>query len=121
MSDMIPKYKLKNISPRKLLVPPNGEKNEEGKLRESPSPDDKEQLKLQAKNYNLNDFFNNNYDDAKLMASITNSFSDINDTPDKWDTMYRMITSKQGYSTMLIKQRINNSENNYKFPFIYIK
>jgi len=45
-------------------------------------------------NYNLEEFFNNNYDETKLLASISNQFSDINDTDDKWETMCKMITSK---------------------------
>lgn len=55
------------------------------------------------------------------MASITNSYSEINDSPDKWDSMTKMITSKQGFSTLLIKSRLKDTESNQKFPFIYVK
>eukprot|EP00347_Sterkiella_histriomuscorum_P002451 403368098 len=76
---------------------------------------------LRKPSYNLEEFFQDKHEDIKLIASIQNQYSDINDTHDKWETMCKMITSKQHYSTLLIKHRLNDDEKNQNFPFIYVK
>ncbi|CDW87633.1 UNKNOWN [Stylonychia lemnae] len=116
---MSSQYKLKNISPRKLIATKlQKEYYSDLRVRYGAEPRSKSQMRS---TYNLEEFFNNNYDETKLLASISNQFSDINDTHDKWETMCKMITSKQNYSTLLVNQRLNPNETNTNFPFIYIK
>lgn len=56
------------------------------------------------------------------MASINNDYSELNHSKDKWKSMTKMITSRQNYSTFLVKTRYGSNHEQIKnFPFIFEK
>lgn len=65
------------------------------------------------KNYNLPDFFEDDTDDSKLLATISNEYSKFNSSifstsprnDDRWYSVSKMVLSKLKYRTMLVKYR----------------
>jgi hypothetical protein len=90
---------------------------------------------LRPKPYNLAEFFKDNNDDAKLLATISNEFSNFNSNAeadligeisqadrDKWHSLSRMVLSSLRYSALLIQQRYLGDDMIKKnYPFYYIR
>jgi hypothetical protein len=85
----------------------------------------------------LTEFFEDQTDDAKLLATISNDYSKFNtsifassNTPpedqrqkeNKWYTISKMVLSRLHYITMLVKYSyLVEDINNKNFPFYYEK
>ena len=73
--------------------------------------------------YNLETFFQDQTDDIKLLANISNDYSKINSfSTDKWASITRMVLSDLHYGALMVKYRYLIEDDNKKnFPFIFEK
>lgn len=106
---------------------------------------------LKVKHYDLTEFFEDDTDESKLLATISNEFSKFNssifgssdnvsprysyqdapqthmydplsDQDNKWYAIAKMVLSRLNYRTLLVKYRyLVEDINNKNFPFYYEK
>ena len=82
-----------------------------------------EERRFTVQPYDLATFFEDENDDQKLLASITNEFSMINSvSQDKWWSIAKMILSRRNYRGLLNKFRYLVEDIHCKnYPFYYEK
>jgi hypothetical protein len=74
--------------------------------------------------YNHDDFFSDQADEIKLLATVTNQFSGINSTcpDDLWYPISRMVLSTRDYRSFLMKTRFLDEDKYMRnFPLIFEK
>ena len=74
--------------------------------------------------YSHEDFFYDQSDETKLLATICNQFSGINSASpdDLWYPISRMVLSTRDYRSFLMKTRfLDEDKIKRNFPFIYEK